>query len=177
MGLLAEPKCHQTQRFGNFATSNEPTSRRKHCQMSYQTEYRDAYIPEPPDEAMWNAWLQEKLLMGEQRAATRRKIMKWASMGALIIAAVVYSYISAFNMPLYQSVTRLGIALGAIVVIFASFHGRLYSFTGLLGAIVLIFALSGNWSILLASVLPFTASLIWMSERAHRAAIRLPTLH
>jgi hypothetical protein len=64
--------------------------------MSYQT----AYEPEPPDEAMWNAWLQEKLLMGERRAASRTKIMKWACMAAAIAAAVVYSYVSVVHVPL-----------------------------------------------------------------------------
>lgn len=98
-------------------------------------------------------------------------------MATVIATAVVCSCVAAFNFPLYQSVIRLGIALGAIVVMFASLHGRLYCFTGLLGAIVLIFALSGNWSILLVSVLPFGGSLIWMSERADRAAVRAQALY
>ncbi len=145
--------------------------------MSKTTEYQEVHTPEPPDEAMWSEWLKENLLRGEQRAATSIQVVKWIGVATAIATAVVYSYVAAFNVPLYQSVIRLAIAVGAIVVMFASLHGRLYSFTGLLGAIVLIFALSGNWSILLASVLPFGVSLIWMSERGHRAAVRVPALY
>ena len=144
--------------------------------MSETTDYQEEHTPEPPDEAMWDAWLKEILLTEERRAATSVKVVKWVCMGTGIAAAVVYSYVAAFNVPLYQSVIRLGIALGAIAVMFASLHGRLYSFTGALGAIVLVFALSGNWSILLASMLPFAVFLIWMSERTPRA-IRAPALH
>ena len=99
------------------------------------------HSPEPPDEAMWSDWLKENLLRGEQRRAIGIQVVKWVCMATVIAAAVVYSYLAAFNVPLYQSVIRLAIALGAIVVMFASLHGRLYSFAGLLGAIVLIFAL------------------------------------
>jgi hypothetical protein len=138
--------------------------------MSNTIEYQQVHSPEPPDEAMWNAWLKKNLLAGEQRAITRIKAAKWACMGAVIATAVVSLYVSAPNVSGYQGVARLGIAFGAIVIMFASLYGRLYSFTGLLGAIVLVFALSGNWSILLASVLPFAGSLIWMRERTRRIA-------
>jgi hypothetical protein len=133
--------------------------------MSDTIEYQPVFSPEPPDEAMWNAWLQEKLLAGEKRRATCVKAVKWACMGATIATAVVFWHVSASNVPAFQAAIRLGIAFGAIVAMFASLHGRLYSFTGLLGAIVLVFALSGNWSILLASVLPFAGFLIWIRER------------
>jgi hypothetical protein len=72
------------------------------------------------------------------------KVAKWACMRTVIGAAVAYSYLAAFNVSFYQIAIRLGIAVGAIIVMFASLHGRLYSLAGPLSAIVLISALSGN---------------------------------
>lgn len=86
---------------------------------------------ECPDDiySVWNAWLKETPLAGEQRADARRKAVKWAYISVMIATAIVCSYVAASNVPVYQGVIRLGIALGAIVTMFASLHGRLSSFT------------------------------------------------
>ncbi len=59
---------------------------------------------------------------------------------------------------------------------------RLHS-TALLAATVLLFspvfpsfALSGKWLILLATVLPSIASLVWINERTQRAAVATSAL-
>jgi hypothetical protein len=66
-------------------------------------------------------------------------------------------------------------------MMFESLRTRQYAFTALFAAVVLLFnpvlptfALAGNWVILLAGVLPFVASLVWMKERTRKAAV--PTL-
>jgi hypothetical protein len=85
--------------------------------------------------------------------------------------------IQKVNVSSYQAVVRFAIGLGAIVLMFKSFRVRQYALTGLFAAIVLLFnpvlptfSLSRNWAILLASVLPFVASLVLMQERAPRPA-------
>ena len=49
--------------------------------------------------------------------------MKWAYISVMIATANVCSYVAAANVPVYQGVISLGIALGAIVTMFASLHG------------------------------------------------------
>jgi hypothetical protein len=100
------------------------------------------------------------------------------SIGLLMIAAVVCSYVFTPYVSAYQAVVRFAIGLGAIVIMFESLRTRQYAFTALFASIVLLFnpvlptfALSGNWVILLASMLPFVASLVWMKERTRRAAV------
>jgi hypothetical protein len=104
--------------------------------------------------------------------------VKWACIGVLMVTAVVSSYVFTPYVSAYQAVVRFAIGLGAIVIMFESLRARQYAFTALFAAIVLLFnpvlptfALSGNGLILLASALPFVASLVWMKDRTRRAAV------
>ena len=137
-----------------------------------------AHSSKPLDETVWRAWLNKNLLEERQRAAARIKAVKWACIGVLMATAAVSSYVFSPYVSAYQAVVRFAIGLGAIVMMSESFRTRQYAFTALFAAVVLlfnpvvpIFALAGNWLILLASVLPFVASLVWMKERTRRAAV------
>jgi hypothetical protein len=140
-----------------------------------------AHRSKPLDEIVWRAWLNKTLLEERQRAAARIKAVKWTSIGVLMATAVVSSNVSSSYVPAYQAVVTFAIGLGAIVMMFESLRTRQYAFTALFAAVVLLFnpvlptfALAGNWVILLAGVLPFVASLVWMKERTRKAAV--PTL-
>jgi hypothetical protein len=137
----------------------------------------------PLDEAIWRAWVEKNDLQDRQRAAARIKVVTWASIGVLMAAAVVFSYIFTPYVSTYQAVVRFVVALGAIVLVFESFRARQYAFTALFAGITLLFnpvlpafALSGNGLILFASVLPFVASLVWMKDRPRRVAVRTSVL-
>jgi hypothetical protein len=142
-----------------------------------------AHSSKPLDETVWRAWLNKNLLEEKQSAAARIKAVKWACIGVLMATAVVSSYVLTPYVSTYQTAVRVAIGLGAIILLFESLRARGYIFTALFAAIVLlfnpvfpIFALSGNWLILLASILPFVASLVWLKERPQRAAVSTSTL-
>ena len=142
------------------------------------TRNSQAHSSKPLDETVWCAWLKKNLVEERQRAAARIKAVKWACIGVLMVTAVVSSYVFTPYVSAYQAVVRFAIGLGAIVIMFESLRARQYAFTALFAAIVLlfnpllpIFALSGNGLILVASVLPFVASLVWMKDRTQRAAV------
>ncbi len=142
-----------------------------------------AHSSKPLDETVWRAWLNKNLLEERRRAAARVKAVKWACIGALLATAGVSSYVFSPYISAYQTVVRFAIGLGAIVIIFESLRTRQYAFTALFAAVVLLFnpvlpafAFAGNWVILLASLLPFIASLLWMKERTRRAAVPTSSL-
>jgi hypothetical protein len=161
---------------------------RKRCQMSNSIHLelpRDSQgqSSRPVDEIVWQAWLKKNLLEEKQDAAAHIKAVTLACIGVLTVAAVVSPYVFAPYVSSYQALVRFAIGLGAIVLMFKSFRVRQYAFTGLFAAIVLLFnpvfptfSLSGNWAILLASVLPFVASLVLMQERAPKPAAPTPAL-
>lgn len=136
-----------------------------------------AHRSRPLDETVWRAWLNKNLLQERQSARARIKAVKWACIGVLMAAAVMSSYVFLPYVSSYQAVVRFAIGLGAIVMMFESLRTRQYAFTALFAAIVLLFnpvvptfPLAGNRLILLASALPFVASLVWMKERSRRVA-------
>lgn len=132
----------------------------------------------PLDETVWCAWLQKNLLQERKRAATRIKAVNRACIGVSILAAVVSFFVSTDQIPIYPVVVRTLIALGATVMLLESIRTRQYFATALFVGIVLLFnpvlpalTLSGNWPIILASALPFGASLLRMSERTQAGPI------
>lgn len=137
-----------------------------------------AHSSKPLDDTVWRAWLNKNLIEERQRAVARIKTVKWACIGVLMATAVVSSYVSSPCVPAYQAVVRFAIGLGAIVILFESLRTRQYAFAALFVAVVLLFnpvvptfALAGHWVILLAAVLPFVASLVWMKEPIGKAAV------
>lgn len=131
-----------------------------------------AHRSRPLDETVWRAWLNKNLLQERQSARARIKAVKWACIGVLMAAAVMSSYVFLPYVSSYQAVVRFAIGLGAIIMMFESLRTQQYAFTALFAAIVLLFnpvvptfPLAGSRLILLASALPFVASLVWMKER------------
>jgi hypothetical protein len=125
----------------------------------------------PLDEDVWRAWLNKNLLEERSRAAVRAKAVNWVCILALIGAVVMSSHVSAFYMSAYETTVRILIGVGAMLMMFISIRIREYASTALFGSLMLLFnpvlpafALSGNGPILLASILPFVATLLWMKQ-------------
>ena len=132
----------------------------------------------PLDQIVWRTWLEKNRRQESQRALARRKAVKWACIGVLLVAAVMFSSVLTPSVSVYGAVVRFAIGLGAILLLFESLRARQYALTALFVTIVLLFnpflptfALAGNGALLLASVLPFVASLVWINERTQRAAV------
>jgi hypothetical protein len=126
----------------------------------------------PLDQIVWRAWLEKNRRQERQRAAARSKVVKWACIGILLVTVVVSSSVFPPYVSTYEAVVRFAIGLSAVVLLFESLRGRQYALMALFAVIVLLFnpllpafAFSGNGAILLASVLPFIASLLWINER------------
>jgi len=131
------------------------------------------------DETVWRAWLKKTLLEERRRATARIKAVKLPCIVVLMATAVASSYVSTPYVSVYQAVVRVAIGLGAIVILFESIRLRQYTFTALFAGIVLlfnplfpVFALSGNRLIVLASVLPFVASLVWMKQQTRARTVQ-----
>jgi hypothetical protein len=185
VGHVPELKRSAPWRVGLSGASNPfllAHCNKKACQMSHTIHFKgprdsQAHSSKPLDETVWRAWLKKNLLEERQRAAARIKAGEWTSSGVLMVTAVVSSYVLTPYVSAYQTAVRVVIALGAIIMMFESLRARQYTFAALFAAIVLLFnpvlpkvPLLGNWLILLAGVLPFVASLVWMKERTQRVA-------
>ena len=142
----------------------------------------------PLDEAVWRAWIEKNLEEERSRAAARTRAVNWICIGVLASAVVTSSHLSLIYVPAYQAVVRLAIGVGATVIMFDHIRARNRGFTALFAAMVLlfnpllpVFALSRNESTLLASILPFVASLLWMRHPMqarhsplHKGALQTP---
>jgi nicotinamide riboside transporter PnuC len=132
----------------------------------------------PLDQIVWRAWLEKNRQQEIQRAFARMKAVKWACVGVLLATVVVSSSLLTPYVSAYEAVVRFAIGLGAIILLSESLQARQYALVVLFAAIVLLFnpilptfALAGNGALLLTSVLPFVASLVWIKERTQRAAV------
>jgi hypothetical protein len=101
----------------------------------------------------------------------------------LLATVVISSSVLTPAVSTYEAVVRFAMGLGALILLWESLRARQYALTALFAAIVLLFnpflptfALAGNGALLLASVLPFVASLVWINERTPRAAVPTPAL-
>ena len=132
----------------------------------------------PLDLIVWGAWLENNRQQDIQRAFARMKAVKWACVGLLLATVVVSSSVLTPYVSAYEAVVRFAIGLGAIILLFESLKARQYALAVLFAAILLLFnpivpafALAGNGALLLASVLPFVASLVRINERTQRAGV------
>jgi hypothetical protein len=121
----------------------------------------------PLDEGVWRAWVAKGHEQDQRGIAARMKAVKWVSILALLAGAVLWSDITP-----YELVVRFIVAGGAIIVLLQAIRVRQYAFALVFGALVLlfnpvapVFSFSGEWerAVLVASVLPFIASLAWRS--------------
>jgi energy-coupling factor transporter transmembrane protein EcfT len=143
---------------------------------SYGREETPKGGSKPLDQEVWRAWQEKNRLQDIRNAVTRMKAVKWLCVAVLIVTAVLFSHLSP-----YHAVVRFAVALGALVVMMQGFHTRRYIFAVLFAALVLLynpfvpaFTFSGNWQRLfvLASLLPFLASLVWMNALSRAASMR-----
>lgn len=123
----------------------------------------------PLDEAVWEAWMVRGQAQDRRGSASRVKAVKWVSAAALLAAAGLWSQLTP-----YEVVVRFCVAAGAIVLMFQAFHARHYAFAAVFGALALlynpvadVFSFSGDWqrAVLVASAIPFVASLAWRNVR------------
>ena len=126
-------------------------------------------------------WLNKNILKDETRAAGRIKTVKWVCIGLLLATATISSHLLPLYVTSYEAVVRFAIVLGAIAILFESLPPRQYAFTALFAAVVVLFnplvpmfTLAQNRLVLVASVLPFVASLLWTKERTRRACVPTP---
>ena len=143
---------------------------------SYGTEEIPKRCSKPLDQEIWRAWQEKNRLQDMRNAVSRMKAVKWLCIAVLIATAVLFSHLSP-----YHAVVRFAVALGALVIMMQGFHTRRYVFAALFAALVLLynpfvpaFTFSGDWQRLfvLASLLPFLASLIWMNALNRVASTR-----
>ena len=89
---------------------------------------------------------------------------------SLLAAAVMCSYVTPYDV-----MVRFIVAAGAIVVMLQAFHTRNYADVVVFGALVVlynpvapVFNFSGGWqrAVMLASAVPFVASLAWHNVTA-----------
>ena len=137
-------------------------------------ELRAVWEPPPSaalDEAVWQAWVARGRAQDRRDSAARVKTVKCGAIAALLAAGL-------WTLPVpYELVVRFIVAAAAVAVMFHAFHTRHYAFASVFGAVALlynpvapVFSFSGDWqrALLLASTLPFVASLAWLNvRRAH----------
>jgi hypothetical protein len=128
----------------------------------------------PLEEAVWQAWLARGCAREKRGSETRVKVVKWFTTAGLLAAAELWSYVTP-----YDAEVRFFVTAGAIVVMFQAFGTKDYSVAAVFGALALLynplvptFSLSGDWqrAVVVASAVPFVASLPWRNEKTERNA-------
>jgi hypothetical protein len=142
--------------------------------MSASAQLENRVIWEPPptpdlDQTVWQAWLAKGRAQETASHINVGKAGKILSLAALLLAAVLWSTDSR-----YEVVIRFVVACGAMFAMFEAFDVKQYAFAVVFGAVALlynpvapIFGFSGEWqrSILAASAIPFFASLVILKPR------------
>jgi hypothetical protein len=126
----------------------------------------------PLDENVWDAWMAKSIRLEHERAASRTRTVKWICIGVLAGAAIYSEKFFTEADSGYQISVRFVVLLGGLAAMLQSLRTRQYAFTALFGTVMLLFnpllpafAFSGKSAVLVASLVPFVASLIWMKER------------
>jgi hypothetical protein len=126
----------------------------------------------PLDEAVWQAWVAQGRAQERRRSATRIRAVKWAAIAGLLCAAVLWSHLAPFEV-----FVRFLVTASALVLMFQAFQTRYYPFAAAFGAVALLFnpvapafTFSGDWQrgMVVASAVPFIASLVWPNGRNRR---------
>ena len=98
--------------------------------------------------------------------------MKWASIAGLLGAAGLWAHLAPFEV-----LVRCLVTASALVLMFQAFQTRYYPFAATFGALALLFnpvasafSFSGDWqrAVVVASAVPFVASLVWPNGRNRR---------
>ena len=123
----------------------------------------------PLDEAVWQAWVEKGRARDRLTSAARVKTVKWVSIAVLLVTAAFWTSLTPYDV-----VVRFIVAGAALVVMFQLLHAKQYALAAVFGAVALLynpmvppFTFSGDWqrAMVVATALPFVASLVWRSTR------------
>ena len=126
----------------------------------------------PLDEAVWQAWVARGRAQQRRSGATRIRAVKWASIAVLLGTAGLWS-----NFAPFEVLVRFLVTASALVLMFQAFQTRYYAVAATFGALALLFnpvaplfEFSGGWqrAVVVASAVPFVASLVWPNGRNRR---------
>jgi hypothetical protein len=126
---------------------------------------------EPLNELAWQAWVLRGRAREERSRRAWRKSVGGLSVAGLLCAAAAGVW--PVLLP-YHAVIRFVVAAGAMLLMFRAFASRNYAFGALFGVLALlynpvaaVFSFSGEWQrvLVVASALPFMASLTWRDAR------------
>jgi len=132
---------------------------------------RQPLISKPLDEAVWQAWVAKGHAQEKRSHGVRMKAVKWISLAGLLLATAVGLW---SGLTLYDVGVRFLVAAGAVVLMFRAFDTRNYAFGTVFGALALlynpvapVFSFSGEWqrALVVASAVPFVASLTWQNAK------------
>ena len=121
------------------------------------------------DERVWQAWIAKGREEDRRRSALFMKGVKWVSIAALLAAAAHWPHPGSYDV-----VVRFVVAAGAMAMMFQSLRSSYYVVAATFGALVLlynpvapVFDFSGEWQsgLVVASAVPFVASLAWRKPR------------
>lgn len=133
-------------------------------------ESQSAWAPpatRPLDEAVWQAWVAKGRAQDRRSSAAGIKAVKWASIAGLLAAAGLWSHLAPFEV-----VVRFLVTASAMVVMFQAFQARDYAVAAVFGynPVAPAFSFSGDWqrAVVVASAVPFVASLAWRNARNAR---------
>jgi len=123
----------------------------------------------PLDEELWQAWLAKGRAQDRRRTARFIKGVRWVSISGLLAAVGYWPHPVAYDL-----VIRFVVAAGALTLMFHALASRYYVVAAVFGALVLlynpvapVFGFSGAWrsALVVASAVPFVASLAWRTPR------------
>lgn len=119
----------------------------------------------PLDEAAWSAWVAKGLAQDLRSGAARIKAVKCVSIAGFLVAAGFWSHLAPF-----EAAFRVVATAVALVAMSAALRGRQYAVAAGFAALALfynpvapVFSFSTEWqrAMVLASPVPFVASLAW----------------
>ena len=123
----------------------------------------------PLDERAWQAWVVKGRTQDRRRSAGFMKGLQWVSIAGLLAAIGYWPHLGPYDV-----VVRFVVAAGALAMMFQALRSRHYVVAPVFGALVLlynpvvpVFGFSGQWqsALVVASAVPFVASLAWRQPR------------
>src|SRR4030095_2212639 len=122
-------------------------------------------LSKPLDEVVWQAWLEKGRMQDRRSSAALGRAVKWVPIAGLIAAAGLWPHLTP-----YEIVLRFGVATCATIVMLQAFNAKRHAVAVVFAAIALlynpvapVFSFSGDWqrALVVASTVPFIASLVW----------------
>jgi hypothetical protein len=129
------------------------------------SEIRELPLSTPLDETAWQTWVTNGRARERRGSAVRVNATKWISIVALLAASGPWLHFGP-----YEALVRFIVAAASIILMVQAFRTKRYVFAAAFGALALlynpvapVFNLSGQWQrvLVISSVVPFVASLIW----------------